>query len=66
MGVESSSHLFFSCSMARTLARRILQWWDIPDEEVTSYEDWFTWIVNLRLPSKQKMMLVVASLVIPQ
>nr|GEX36441.1 RNA-directed DNA polymerase, eukaryota [Tanacetum cinerariifolium] len=56
-GVETSSHLFFSCNLARTLTRRIIQWWDISDEEFNAYEEWFSWIVNIRLPSKKKMML---------
>nr|GEY03684.1 RNA-directed DNA polymerase, eukaryota [Tanacetum cinerariifolium] len=56
-GVESSSHLFFSCSIVRLLARKITHLWDVPYEEVNSYKDWITWLVNLRLPSKHKMML---------
>ncbi|GJT61251.1 RNA-directed DNA polymerase, eukaryota, reverse transcriptase zinc-binding domain protein [Tanacetum coccineum] len=53
--VESFSHLFFSCSMVRLLARKIIHWWDVPYEEVNSFEDWITWLY-LRLPSKHKMM----------
>nr|GEX31496.1 RNA-directed DNA polymerase, eukaryota, reverse transcriptase zinc-binding domain protein [Tanacetum cinerariifolium] len=56
-GVETSSHLFFSCNLARTLTRRIIQEWDISDEEFNAYEEWLSWIVNIRLPSKKKMML---------
>nr|GEU80420.1 RNA-directed DNA polymerase, eukaryota, reverse transcriptase zinc-binding domain protein [Tanacetum cinerariifolium] len=36
---------------------RIIQWWDISDEEFNAYEEWLSWIVNIRLPSKKKMML---------
>ncbi|GJT61253.1 RNA-directed DNA polymerase, eukaryota [Tanacetum coccineum] len=53
--VESFSHLFFSCSMVRLLARKIIHWWDVPYEEVNSFEDLITWLY-LRLPSKHKMM----------
>nr|GEV60564.1 RNA-directed DNA polymerase, eukaryota [Tanacetum cinerariifolium] len=56
-GVETLSHLFFSCNLARTLTRRIIQWWDIFDEEFNAYEEWLSWIVNIRLPSKKNMML---------
>nr|GEY96787.1 RNA-directed DNA polymerase, eukaryota, reverse transcriptase zinc-binding domain protein [Tanacetum cinerariifolium] len=30
---------------------------DISDEEFNAYEEWLSWIVNIRLPSKKKMML---------
>ncbi|GKB25180.1 RNA-directed DNA polymerase, eukaryota, reverse transcriptase zinc-binding domain protein [Tanacetum coccineum] len=29
-GVESSSHLFFSCHLVKLLARKITHWWDVP------------------------------------
>ncbi|GKD06478.1 RNA-directed DNA polymerase, eukaryota, partial [Tanacetum coccineum] len=29
-GVESASHLFFSCNMVRQISGKITQWWDIP------------------------------------
>nr|GEW62618.1 RNA-directed DNA polymerase, eukaryota [Tanacetum cinerariifolium] len=40
-GVETSDHLFFSCSMAQQISRLIMRWWDIAYEEVESYEGWF-------------------------
>nr|GEY35984.1 RNA-directed DNA polymerase, eukaryota, reverse transcriptase zinc-binding domain protein [Tanacetum cinerariifolium] len=36
-GVESSSHLFFSCSLARQVARKISLWWDVTYVDVNSY-----------------------------
>nr|GEX25757.1 RNA-directed DNA polymerase, eukaryota [Tanacetum cinerariifolium] len=56
-GAETSSHLFFSCCMARQTVRMITRWWDVPYGEVDSYEDWINWFVNLRLPYKHKQML---------
>nr|GEY81243.1 RNA-directed DNA polymerase, eukaryota [Tanacetum cinerariifolium] len=56
-GAETSSHLFFSCCMARQTVRMITHWWDVPYGEVDSYEDWINWFVNLRLSYKQKQML---------
>nr|GEU80032.1 RNA-directed DNA polymerase, eukaryota [Tanacetum cinerariifolium] len=56
-GAEPSSHLFFSCCMVRQTVRLISQWWDISYVEFESYEDWFAWLVNLRLSSKNKLML---------
>nr|GFB12140.1 RNA-directed DNA polymerase, eukaryota, reverse transcriptase zinc-binding domain protein [Tanacetum cinerariifolium] len=38
-GAETSSHLFFSCCMARQTVRMITHWWDVPYGEVDSYED---------------------------
>nr|GEX78436.1 RNA-directed DNA polymerase, eukaryota [Tanacetum cinerariifolium] len=56
-GAETSSHLFFSCCMARQTVRMITRWWDVPYGEVDSYEDWINWFVNLRLSYKHKQML---------
>nr|GEZ08017.1 RNA-directed DNA polymerase, eukaryota, reverse transcriptase zinc-binding domain protein [Tanacetum cinerariifolium] len=56
-GAETSSHLFFSCCMARQTVRMITRWWDVPYGEVDSYEDWVNWFVNLRLSYKHKQML---------
>ncbi|GKC37401.1 RNA-directed DNA polymerase, eukaryota [Tanacetum coccineum] len=71
-GAETSSHLFFSCCMVRQMVRLISWWWDISYAEFESYEDWLAWLVNLRLPSKNKLMLegvflrdVVVPVVVP-
>nr|GEV64901.1 RNA-directed DNA polymerase, eukaryota, reverse transcriptase zinc-binding domain protein [Tanacetum cinerariifolium] len=56
-GAETSSHLFFSCCMARQTVRLITHWWDVPYGEVDSYEDWINWFMNLRLSYKHKQML---------
>ncbi|GKE23604.1 RNA-directed DNA polymerase, eukaryota, reverse transcriptase zinc-binding domain protein, partial [Tanacetum coccineum] len=58
MGVETTSHLFFTCDMAQQVARLITRLWDVPDLEMDSYERWKIWMVNLRMPSKNKKMLV--------
>nr|GEU86320.1 reverse transcriptase domain-containing protein [Tanacetum cinerariifolium] len=56
-GVETSRHLFFSCNMVRPTTRMITRWWVVSYEDFVDYDDWITWIINLRLPSKNKMML---------
>ncbi|GJV29826.1 RNA-directed DNA polymerase, eukaryota, reverse transcriptase zinc-binding domain protein [Tanacetum coccineum] len=56
-GVETSSHLFFSCSMARDVVKLIARWWCISEMELESYEDWVNWFDNVRLPIKNKKML---------
>nr|GEW61243.1 RNA-directed DNA polymerase, eukaryota, reverse transcriptase zinc-binding domain protein [Tanacetum cinerariifolium] len=55
--VETTSHLFFSCFMVPQLVRLILRWWDLDYEESDSYEQWATWLANVRIPIKNKMML---------
>ncbi|GJR87200.1 RNA-directed DNA polymerase, eukaryota [Tanacetum coccineum] len=47
--VESTSHIFFSCSLARQVWRKILLWWEIEDVVFNSYNEWLNWIVNIRL-----------------
>ncbi|GJY64455.1 RNA-directed DNA polymerase, eukaryota [Tanacetum coccineum] len=37
MGIETTSHLFFTCDMAQQVARLITRWWDVPDLEMDSY-----------------------------
>ncbi|GJZ61623.1 RNA-directed DNA polymerase, eukaryota [Tanacetum coccineum] len=55
-GVESSSHLFFKCSLVRQIVRKISVWWDVAYKDVNSYEEWLTWLVSLRISAKLKMM----------
>nr|GEW41248.1 RNA-directed DNA polymerase, eukaryota [Tanacetum cinerariifolium] len=55
-GVETVTHLFFSCCLVREVTCLICRWWDMPFEEFMSYEDWLEWILRLRLPAKNKMM----------
>nr|GEW96729.1 RNA-directed DNA polymerase, eukaryota, reverse transcriptase zinc-binding domain protein [Tanacetum cinerariifolium] len=56
-GVESSNHLFFSCSLARHFARKISLWWNANYVEVNSYVEWLNWLVSLRLTAKLKVMI---------
>ncbi|GJV49737.1 RNA-directed DNA polymerase, eukaryota [Tanacetum coccineum] len=56
-GVESTSHLFFSCQIVKDIVRRIVRWWDISFMELSSYEEWVVWLSNLRLSSKLKSVL---------
>ncbi|GJS32612.1 RNA-directed DNA polymerase, eukaryota [Tanacetum coccineum] len=55
--VESSSHIFFSCQFAREIFARITSWWEVPFSEISSYDEWFLWLMNLRLPLLNKQML---------
>nr|GEX97041.1 RNA-directed DNA polymerase, eukaryota [Tanacetum cinerariifolium] len=52
----------FSCNMVRQTTRMIKRWWDVSYVDFIDYDDWRTWIINLWLPSKNKMMLEVKAL----
>ncbi|GKB62344.1 RNA-directed DNA polymerase, eukaryota, reverse transcriptase zinc-binding domain protein [Tanacetum coccineum] len=60
--VESSRHLFFTCRFSSELMRKISRWWDIDYMEISSYEEWLDWILNLRLSLKHKQILEVITM----
>ncbi|GKC95904.1 RNA-directed DNA polymerase, eukaryota, reverse transcriptase zinc-binding domain protein, partial [Tanacetum coccineum] len=53
-GAESSCHIFFQCNLVRQLARKISSWWNVDYVDVSSYEEWYTWLVSLRLQANIK------------
>ncbi|GKA81636.1 RNA-directed DNA polymerase, eukaryota, reverse transcriptase zinc-binding domain protein [Tanacetum coccineum] len=55
--VESSNHIFFACHFAREIFTRISTWWDVPFIEMSTYEEWLLWLLNLRLSCINKQML---------
>ncbi|GJU36662.1 RNA-directed DNA polymerase, eukaryota, reverse transcriptase zinc-binding domain protein [Tanacetum coccineum] len=57
MGVESTSHLFFSCQVIKENVRKIARWWEINYMDLFSYEEWVNWFTNIRLSSKIKSVL---------
>ncbi|GKF22295.1 RNA-directed DNA polymerase, eukaryota, partial [Tanacetum coccineum] len=54
---ESASHLFFTCRVAKEVFHKILCWWDVDYMDIHSYEEWVTWIMNLRVSLKHKKIL---------
>nr|GEU73526.1 RNA-directed DNA polymerase, eukaryota, reverse transcriptase zinc-binding domain protein [Tanacetum cinerariifolium] len=56
-GVETSNHLFFSCSLVRKVYRLISCWWDVPEGMFENYEGWLSWMVIINLPHKIKLFL---------
>ena len=56
-GVETSSHLFFSCPMAQKMVNMITCWWSLPYSVLESFEDWVNWFDKVRLPPKNKKLL---------
>nr|GEW24107.1 RNA-directed DNA polymerase, eukaryota, reverse transcriptase zinc-binding domain protein [Tanacetum cinerariifolium] len=49
--------IFFSCCMAREVMKLIARWWNVPELDFDSYEEWLAWFANVRLPLKNKKML---------
>nr|GEY84958.1 RNA-directed DNA polymerase, eukaryota, reverse transcriptase zinc-binding domain protein [Tanacetum cinerariifolium] len=47
----------FLCNMVRQTTIMITRWWYVSYEDFVDYDDWRTWIINMQLPSKNKMML---------
>ncbi|GKA34668.1 integrase, catalytic region, zinc finger, CCHC-type containing protein [Tanacetum coccineum] len=56
-GVESLAHLLFSYLLARAVLAMVRRWWCFSSPELHSYEDWFSWFVDLRLYRKTKNVL---------
>nr|GEX68489.1 RNA-directed DNA polymerase, eukaryota, reverse transcriptase zinc-binding domain protein [Tanacetum cinerariifolium] len=48
LALEDSSHLFFSCSLARDVARLVCCWWNVPWSPLYSYADWLAWLSSIR------------------
>ncbi|GJX01224.1 hypothetical protein Tco_0185137 [Tanacetum coccineum] len=44
-------------SVVRAIFRRVCIWWDVSYMELDSFDEWISWITNLRLPSKHKRLL---------
>nr|GEY60437.1 RNA-directed DNA polymerase, eukaryota [Tanacetum cinerariifolium] len=56
-GVETLSHLFFTCPMVRHVFNMINRWWSLHSVEVDSYEGWFLWIDSVHIPVKNNSLL---------
>ncbi|GJY82044.1 RNA-directed DNA polymerase, eukaryota, reverse transcriptase zinc-binding domain protein [Tanacetum coccineum] len=54
---ESSRHLFFECHFAKDIFRKICHWWNVDFLDVNSFDEWTSWIDNLRMPSKHNRLL---------
>ncbi|GJZ63978.1 RNA-directed DNA polymerase, eukaryota, reverse transcriptase zinc-binding domain protein [Tanacetum coccineum] len=55
--VESVSHLFFKCHVATDIFKKICRWWNVDFVDIKSYDDWFSWLLNLNLRGKIKNLL---------
>ncbi|GJU12113.1 hypothetical protein Tco_1134509 [Tanacetum coccineum] len=48
------STITLSSAVDRQLARKISSWWNVDYVDVSSYEEWYTWLVSLRLQANLK------------
>ncbi|GJX27849.1 RNA-directed DNA polymerase, eukaryota [Tanacetum coccineum] len=55
--VEDTSHIMFKCEMTSIMHQNICRWWQIDFNHVSSYAEWLSWLKNIRIPSKKKLML---------
>nr|GFA44150.1 RNA-directed DNA polymerase, eukaryota [Tanacetum cinerariifolium] len=54
---KDSNHLFFLCDLGKSISQRICRWWNIQWVEVSTYAEWYSWFISIRLPAKLKLML---------
>ncbi|GJV30309.1 RNA-directed DNA polymerase, eukaryota [Tanacetum coccineum] len=48
IAVESTSHLIFSCQLARQLMIKVVHWWDLSIKTFTHMRNWPFWFKNLQ------------------
>ncbi|GJR14799.1 RNA-directed DNA polymerase, eukaryota [Tanacetum coccineum] len=58
--VESTSHLLFSCQLARQLMLKVARWLKLEYQDFLLYDDWFLWLNNLRVSKRFKDVFEVA------
>ncbi|GJX26136.1 RNA-directed DNA polymerase, eukaryota [Tanacetum coccineum] len=55
--VESTSYIFFSCSLARQVMIKVCRWWELEYTSMNSYTEWLSWFSNIRLSKLKKEIL---------
>ncbi|GKB53244.1 RNA-directed DNA polymerase, eukaryota, partial [Tanacetum coccineum] len=58
VGIETNDHLFFACNTAKKISKLINRWWDVPFMDINSYGEWRSWIDNVKMPKKNKSMII--------
>ncbi|GJZ89087.1 hypothetical protein Tco_0660869 [Tanacetum coccineum] len=48
------STITLSSAVDRQLAQKISSWWNVDYVDVSSYEEWYTWLISLRLQANLK------------
>ncbi|GJY59136.1 RNA-directed DNA polymerase, eukaryota [Tanacetum coccineum] len=57
VAVESTSHILFSCPLARDVLCKVMTWWDLDTPNILSYEEWLCWFSNLHIHKQAKIIL---------
>nr|GEZ23859.1 RNA-directed DNA polymerase, eukaryota [Tanacetum cinerariifolium] len=56
-GEEDINHTLFRCDLAQQVLRRICRWWDLDPSGWSSFQEWYSWFLSIRLSSKVKSLL---------
>nr|GFB15903.1 RNA-directed DNA polymerase, eukaryota [Tanacetum cinerariifolium] len=51
------NHSLFRCDLAECVLRRVCRWWNFDPQELSTFLEWQTWFISLRLASKNKVLL---------
>ncbi|GJR60403.1 RNA-directed DNA polymerase, eukaryota, reverse transcriptase zinc-binding domain protein [Tanacetum coccineum] len=54
---KSTSHIFFSCPLARQVWNKFLRWWEMDSISFDRYEDWLSCLNNTHFPKQLKTFL---------
>nr|GEZ07510.1 RNA-directed DNA polymerase, eukaryota, reverse transcriptase zinc-binding domain protein [Tanacetum cinerariifolium] len=54
--MESTSHIFFSCSLARQVMSKVCRWWELDNIFFNSYAEWLVWLSNILIPKQRQML----------
>nr|GEV29925.1 RNA-directed DNA polymerase, eukaryota [Tanacetum cinerariifolium] len=54
---EDINHSLFRCDLAQCVLRRVCRWWNFDPQEWSTFLEWQTWFLSLRLASKNKVLL---------
>ncbi|GJV57301.1 RNA-directed DNA polymerase, eukaryota [Tanacetum coccineum] len=57
VAVETTSHIFFSCSLSRHIMHKVCRWWELDISSFNSYVEWFNWLSNARIAKRKKEIL---------
>ncbi|PWA84019.1 reverse transcriptase domain, Reverse transcriptase zinc-binding domain protein [Artemisia annua] len=48
VGIETTNHFFFSCSVASAIVTRILVWWELPANGFSTYQEWLSCYIEIQ------------------
>ena len=54
MAAETPSYSFFACNLAEKIMHNIGRWWDLDIVTLHTYNEWLSWLSNVRLIKKKK------------